>query len=101
MCKAHIPPETAFAMGTQREQKLDKQLEINMPNTTPNARGRDGFVKVSVGSIGVRVGSLWVCIGSARVFGYQHVGSSNAKCSRCGRTQRKATTRMDLHSGGI
>ena len=28
--KTHIPPETAFVFGTEREQKLDKQHEIDV-----------------------------------------------------------------------
>ena len=28
----HIPPETAFVLSTQCEQKIDKQHEIDMPN---------------------------------------------------------------------
>ena len=32
---AHISQETAFALGTQRDQKGDKQHEIDMPNSYP------------------------------------------------------------------
>ena len=30
--KDHIPPETAFALGTQCVEKVKKQHEIDMPN---------------------------------------------------------------------
>ena len=33
--KSHIPLDTVFALGTQREQTGDKQHEINMPNVNP------------------------------------------------------------------
>ena len=33
---AHIPLETEFVLGMKREQKRDKQYEIDMPNTNPS-----------------------------------------------------------------
>ena len=52
-CKAHIPLETAFPLGTQHKQKRDKQYEINIPNANrPNANyilpARIGVVVASV-----------------------------------------------------
>ena len=35
MSIAHIPPETAFRLGTQREEKVHKQHEIDMPDANP------------------------------------------------------------------
>ena len=33
--KAHIPPETSFALGSQCKQKGDKQHEMYMPKANP------------------------------------------------------------------
>ena len=33
--KAHIPPEIALALDTQREETGNKQYEINIPNVNP------------------------------------------------------------------
>ena len=41
---------------------------------------------VPLGCVGARVGSLRLCVGSARLFGYQHVGISKAKWLRLGYT---------------
>ena len=35
--KTHIPPKTAFVLGTQPEEKGDKKHEIDMPNANPKA----------------------------------------------------------------
>ena len=37
----------------------------------------------------IHVGLVQGCVGSARLFGYQHVGIGNAEWSRWGLTQRK------------
>ena len=57
---------------------------MNMANASPNARVANAtyIPPTRVGSMGARVGG--VCIGSVRVFGYQHVGIGNAKVSRWG-----------------
>ena len=38
MIKAHIPPETGFALATKRKWNLHKKYEMYMPNASPNAR---------------------------------------------------------------
>ena len=71
MTKAHIPPETAFAMCTECKQKLGHQHKSNMPNMKhnphlPNANfilpardgARIGTAIVSIGSTIVHVGSM-------------------------------------------
>ena len=37
--KAHIPPETAFALTTKREGKVHKQHEMYMPNAKTQSQG--------------------------------------------------------------
>ena len=39
MYKAHIPPETAFALTTKREEKVHKQHEMYMPNAKTQRQG--------------------------------------------------------------
>ena len=62
-----------------------KKPEMYMANVRPNARGPNAtyipsvHVCASVGSMGIRVRSLGVCVGSVGCFGYQHVGILNAK----------------------
>ena len=36
--KAHIPPETGFALATKRKGNQHKKHEMYMPNASPNAR---------------------------------------------------------------
>ena len=36
--KAHIPPETGFALATKRKINKHKKHEMYMPNASPNAR---------------------------------------------------------------
>ena len=61
---AHIPPETAFALGSQHEERLHNQHEIDMPNVNANAKGTT-FHHTCWGScwvvLGLRLdGSGWV-----------------------------------------
>ena len=37
-----------------------------------------------IGSVGSRLGSMGLCIGSRKLFKYQHIGIGNAKLSRWG-----------------
>ena len=73
--KAHVPPETTYALATQHEQKLDKQHEIDMPNAIPSKKSPDATIYhllslgVALGgdvNIRVRVRSAgvlcWVCV---------------------------------------
>ena len=64
---------------TQCEGKDDKQHEIDMPNMNPKANVTQ-CNHIHHG-VGVCVGLVGVGVGSARLFGYQHVGISNMKCS--------------------
>ena len=64
--KAHIPPETAFVFGTQREQKGDKQQEINMPDANPTRS-----YPMQTIFHWVKLELTLVCVGSAIAFGYQ------------------------------
>ena len=72
----------------------NKQHEINMTNAMPT---RTIFHLLALGvALGVREFALgvWVCVGSTRVFRYQHVVIGNAKPSRWGSNQRQAPTRI-------
>ena len=77
--KARLPSENAFALGTKRKEKGDKQHEIDMANAQHKLSARIGVV---VGSAMVRKWSSIVCIRSARLFRSKQVGTGNAKCSR-------------------
>ena len=59
-----------------------------MANASTNVRepNATSVPLAHVGSMGVRVWSVRVCVGSARLFGNQYVGISNAKRSRWGST---------------
>ena len=52
-----------------------------MPNVSPNASGPHAtyIPPACVGPARLRIGSVRLCIGSTRVFRYQHVGKSDAK----------------------
>ena len=58
--KAHIPPETAFALGTQSVEKVKKQHEIDMPNAN--------YIQLAL--IGARVGL--VCVPLTTLTSPQH-----------------------------
>ena len=52
MSKAHIPPETTFALATQCEENVHKQAEIDMANAkVPNANRNYMYIpRAHVGS---------------------------------------------------
>ena len=82
-CKANIPPETAFALATQRQWKLDKQHEIYMASGTQckcAEANRLNMVCVGV-CVGHNVGKemVGVPVRSVQLFRYQHVGIPYAK----------------------
>ena len=65
--------------GTQTTCNVHGQRESN--TSVPNAN----YIPLDrVGSVGARVGSVVICVGSARLFRYQHVGIRNEKVSRWG-----------------
>ena len=81
-CEAHIPPEMAFALGSQRKQ--NKQHEMYMPNVSPNSRGPNATYIPPV-LLGLALGLLglpWVNWPNARLSTYQHLGILNAKSLR-------------------
>ena len=52
--KAHIPLRTAFALGTQRDKKWDKQHEIYMVNVTTLRWGSNATYIIPLTRIGVK-----------------------------------------------
>ena len=46
--------------------------------------GPAGVILIRVGLVRTRIGLIVTCVGSVRLFGYQHVGISNAQWSRWG-----------------
>ena len=57
-----------FALASQRNERVHKQGEIDMPNTNP---------MLCVGSERIIVGPAKVRVGSARLFRYEHVSIPN------------------------
>ena len=55
--QAHIPPETAFALGSQCEWNWHKH-EIHMTNTSPNVRGHNATC-IPPACVGA---SIWHCM---------------------------------------
>ena len=82
--KAHIPLETGFGLGTQHKQNGHKQHEMYMPNTNPNLAypTRTIFHRLALGPPNLALCPNawgWVYQAWRWLFGYQHVGISNAK----------------------
>ena len=47
---AHIPPETAFALTTKREEKVHKQHEMYMPNAKTQRQGSNAtYIPLEMG----------------------------------------------------
>ena len=63
-----------------------------MANVSPNATGPYAtyIPSARVRSETLPVGSAMLCVGSARLFGYQHAGIGNAKYSRWGSSRMQA-----------
>ena len=83
--KAYIPLDISFALGTQRDQKQDKQHEIYMANASPSCWGPNAtYIPPACvrgnANFSIRVG------GNANfsIFRYQTVGIPNAKFLRWG-----------------
>ena len=104
--KAHIPLETGFALGTQREGIGSKQHEIYMPNASPSRRGHwPPIFHLLVLGVGVGVTQILAfALGVMQILAFLDTNllvSPMRNCGVGGLIQCEDPTRMVLRRSGI
>ena len=67
--KAHIPPVITFTLATKLEEKVCKQIEIDVPNENPNVNISQGnhislvWLGLTLGWLGPALGWLGLTLG--------------------------------------